>query len=142
MYEVTGRGSGEGKSRRSESYGLKPMNCPGHCLLFKSQITPTATCQCAMRTSARCTQRSLRITDWFDACGRFHQDDGHIFSRPQQIRSESHLRWDSWICMKTFGLGPYRLVLSTRPEEDYIGIGDWDMRDCARLWIAPDVNGR
>src|ERR1700733_1174229 len=41
MYSVTGRGaSGETKERQigqDEEYGLKPMNCPGHCLLFASK---------------------------------------------------------------------------------------------------------
>lgn len=37
MFEVTGRGQSEVKDEdaEKEEYGLKPMNCPGHCLLFK-----------------------------------------------------------------------------------------------------------
>ena len=42
MYEVRGRGaSGEttgGQLGEDESYSLKPMNCPGHCLLFNIYI--------------------------------------------------------------------------------------------------------
>merc|ERR1711939_920364 len=41
MYSVTGRGAtGEKEGRQvgeDEEYGLKPMNCPGHCLIFASK---------------------------------------------------------------------------------------------------------
>ena len=41
MYSVSGRGaSGEVEGKQvgeDEEYGLKPMNCPGHCLLFASK---------------------------------------------------------------------------------------------------------
>lgn len=41
MFEVTGRGIGAVKDEgtvegHEEEYGLKPMNCPGHCLMFKA----------------------------------------------------------------------------------------------------------
>lgn len=44
MFEVTGRGAGAVKGVKGEDivegqeeeYGLKPMNCPGHCLMFKA----------------------------------------------------------------------------------------------------------
>lgn len=40
MFEVTGRGASGVKdegmdAEENQEYGLKPMNCPGHCLLFK-----------------------------------------------------------------------------------------------------------
>lgn len=43
MFEVTGRGAapvqdqeGDLTDDRAQEYGLKPMNCPGHCLMFKA----------------------------------------------------------------------------------------------------------
>ena len=40
MFVVTGRGASGAKETleigEEEEYGLKPMNCPGHCLIFKS----------------------------------------------------------------------------------------------------------
>ena len=41
MFEVTGRGESGVKDKgmteeQDEEYGLKPMNCPGHCLIFKA----------------------------------------------------------------------------------------------------------
>ena len=110
------------------SYSLKPMNCPGHCLLFKSQ-----------KRSWR--ELPVRYADFSplhrnEASGslsgltrvrRFHQDDGHIFCTPDQVGEEivSTLKFIDMV-YKTLRVGPYRLVLSTRPEQDYIGsIGAW-----------------
>ncbi|KAL1957488.1 hypothetical protein VTO42DRAFT_5951 [Malbranchea cinnamomea] len=127
MYEVRGRGAmGEtedGEIGEDESYGLKPMNCPGHCLLFKSA-----------KWSYR--QLPVRYADFsplhrnevsgsltgLTRVRRFHQDDGHIFCRPQQIGREIELALKfTDTVLRTFGLGDYRLVLSTRPEKDFIG---------------------
>lgn len=37
MFEVSGRGAGvKDEGGLEEEYGLKPMNCPGHCLMFKA----------------------------------------------------------------------------------------------------------
>ncbi|KAK2838253.1 hypothetical protein FQN49_006465 [Arthroderma sp. PD_2] len=128
MYEVAGRGNtsevNESSSQEDETYGLKPMNCPGHCLLFKSQ-----------KHSYR--ELPVRYADFsplhrnevsgslsgLTRVRRFHQDDGHIFCRPGQIGSEIQLALKfADTVLQTFGLADgYRLVLSTRPEKDYIG---------------------
>ncbi|KAJ5682903.1 threonine--tRNA ligase [Penicillium macrosclerotiorum] len=126
MYEVTGRGATgntEGEVGEDESYGLKPMNCPGHCLLFKSQNHSyrELPVRYADFSPLHRNEVSGSLTG-LTRVRRFHQDDGHIFCRPQQIKSEiaSALGFVD-MAMTTFGLGPYRLVLSTRPETDYIG---------------------
>ncbi|KAF3481148.1 threonyl-tRNA synthetase [Arthroderma uncinatum] len=128
MYEVAGRGNTgevEGSAAgEDETYGLKPMNCPGHCLLFKSQ-----------KHSYR--ELPVRYADFsplhrnevsgslsgLTRVRRFHQDDGHIFCRPSQIGSEIQLALKfADTVLQTFGLADgYRLVLSTRPEKDFIG---------------------
>ena len=100
-----------------QKYGLKPMNCPGHCVMF------------AHRT------RSYRELPWRVAdfgvlhrnefsgalhgltrVRRFQQDDAHIFCRPDQIQQEisSALSLLNEV-YGTFGLD-YELNLSTRPE--------------------------
>lgn len=126
MYEVTGRGASgeiEGEIGEDESYGLKPMNCPGHCLLFKTQNHSyrELPVRYADFSPLHRNEVSGSLTG-LTRVRRFHQDDGHIFCRPQQIKSEiaSALGFVD-MAMTTFGLGPYRLVLSTRPDTDYIG---------------------
>lgn len=132
MYEVSGRGASgdaDGELGEDESYGLKPMNCPGHCLLFKSQQYSyrDMPVRYADFSPLHRNETSGSLTG-LTRVRRFHQDDGHIFCRPQQIKTEiaSALGFME-MAMKTFGLGPYRLVLSTRPEKDYIGTLEmWD----------------
>ncbi|KAH8813312.1 hypothetical protein F5884DRAFT_668729 [Xylogone sp. PMI_703] len=138
MYSVVGRGA-EGKTEgkqvgEDEEYGLKPMNCPGHCLLFASQ-----------RRSYR--DLPIRFADFsplhrneisgalsgLTRVRRFHQDDGHIFCRPSQIREEIS-RSLEFVRMvyQVLGLGPYRLALSTRPKDHYIGtLEEWDNAEAA-----------
>ena len=62
------------------TYALKPMNCPGHMLLFRSRCTATATCPCGTRRPAPLHRNEL--------AGALHgltrvryvtQDDAHIF---------------------------------------------------------------
>ncbi|KAJ4421879.1 threonyl-tRNA synthetase [Gnomoniopsis sp. IMI 355080] len=117
-----------------DEYGLKPMNCPGHCLIFN-----------AHRHSYR--DLPIRYADFsplhrneisgalsgLTRVRRFHQDDGHIFCRPSQIEQEIRQTL-AFVAeaYKTFRLGPYRLVLSTRPEEQFIGtLEEWDQAESA-----------
>ena len=39
-------------------YAIKPMNCPGHMLLFGSALRATATCRCATPRRLHCTGTS------------------------------------------------------------------------------------
>lgn len=127
-----------------DEYGLKPMNCPGHCLIFNTH-----------RHSYR--DLPIRYADFsplhrneisgalsgLTRVRRFHQDDGHIFCRPSQIEEEIRQTL-AFVAeaYKTFRLGPYRLVLSTRPEEHFIGtLADWDQAENA-LKGALDATGQ
>jgi len=98
--------------------GLKPMNCPSHCVLFHS-----------MAHSYR--ELPLRIADF----GRLHryersgvitgltrvrtfcQDDAHIFCMPAQIGGEIDALFDMMFeVYETFGFQQPSIYLSTRPE--------------------------
>ncbi|KAI9806499.1 MAG: hypothetical protein M1833_003686 [Piccolia ochrophora] len=148
MYEVSPRGAtartGGREVSEDEVFGLKPMNCPGHCLLFKAQ-------------KRGYTQLPIRYADFgplhrnevsgalsgLTRVRKFHQDDGHIFCRPSQISSEIGSTLD-FVAMvyKTFKLPSFKLVLSTRPTDHYIGtVQDWDGAEDA-LKVALDSSGR
>jgi threonyl-tRNA synthetase len=132
------------ESAEDDEYGLKPMNCPGHCLIFASQ-----------RRSYR--DLPIRYADFsplhrneisgalsgLTRVRRFHQDDGHIFCRPSQIEEEIKRTLDFVrITYKVFKLGPYRLALSTRPADHYIGTAeDWEGAENA-LKRALDASGQ
>ncbi|KAB8071982.1 hypothetical protein BDV29DRAFT_178284 [Aspergillus leporis] len=147
MYEVQGRGAmgdTDGETGEDESYGLKPMNCPGHCLLFKSQNHSYRELPIRYADFSPLHRNEVSGSlSGLTRVRRFHQDDGHIFCRPQQIKSEiaSALGFVDLV-MTTFGLGPYRLVLSTRPEKDFIGSLElWDSAE-SQLREALDNSGR
>ncbi|CAK7274016.1 threonyl-tRNA synthetase [Sporothrix epigloea] len=128
-----------------DEYGLKPMNCPGHCLIFAAQ-----------RHSYR--DLPIRYADFsplhrdelsgalsgLTRVRRFHQDDGHIFCRPSQVEDEIRATLDFVrFTYGVLGLGPYRLVLSTRPTDGHLigSAADWDAAEDA-LRRALDHSGQ
>ena len=148
MYEVVGRGaSGEtqkGEIGENEEYGLKPMNCPGHCLLFKSQKRSYRDLPMGYADFSPLHRNEISgALSGLTRVRRFHQDDGHIFCRPNQVESEilKTLKFVN-VVYNTFGLGSYRLVLSTRPRDHFIGsIGDWDRAE-SQLTSALKASGQ
>lgn len=148
MFDVRGRGAaGTGESKEigeDEEFGLKPMNCPGHCLLFKSQKRTYRDLPIRYADFSPLHRNEVSgALSGLTRVRRFHQDDGHIFCRPVQVREEIE-RTLEFVEMVygTFELGPYKLVLSTRPKESYIGeIEEWDRAE-AQLKEALDRSGR
>ncbi|KAH0536496.1 hypothetical protein FGG08_006621 [Glutinoglossum americanum] len=148
MFEVRGRGASgqvEGAEIGEEAeYGLKPMNCPGHCLLFKSQKRAYRELPIRYADFSPLHRNEISGTlSGLTRVRRFHQDDGHIFCRPSQILEEISLTLD-FVSMvyKTFKLPPFKLVLSTRPKDNYIGtIEEWDVAEQA-LKGALERSGR
>lgn len=113
-------------------FGLKPMNCPGHCLLFGHR------------------ERSHRELPWRvadfgvlhrnEASGalsgltrvrRFQQDDAHIFCREDQIKDEMSDLFD--FLHEMYGLlgMTFKLKLSTRPEKFMGEIATWDRAEAS-----------
>ncbi|MBS0624697.1 MAG: threonine--tRNA ligase [Verrucomicrobia bacterium] len=99
-------------------FAIKPMNCPG-CMLYYKTATHSYR-ELPLRVAeighVHRFEASGALNGLFRVRG-FHQDDAHLFMRPDQIQSEINqiLHQIEKIYM-TFGL-PYRLELSTRPEK-------------------------
>ncbi|KAJ1917574.1 threonyl-tRNA synthetase [Mycoemilia scoparia] len=115
--------------------GLKPMNCPGHCLMFASQLHSykDLPIRYAEFSPLHRNEASAR---------QFHQDDGHIFCTLDQVQNEilSSFKFVHEV-YTIFGFPKYELNLSTRPKENYIGnIDEWDKAEAA-LCKALDDNG-
>jgi threonyl-tRNA synthetase len=138
MFSVVGRGSSgqtEGKQLgEDEEYGLKPMNCPGHCLLFaaKSRSFREMPVRYADFSPLHRNEISGALSG-LTRVRRFHQDDAHIFCRPSQIKEEISKTLEFVkLTYETFRLGSYKLALSTRPADHYIGTAeDWDRAESA-----------
>lgn len=147
MYSVQGRGatgtSENAEAGEDEEYGLKPMNCPGHCLLFGSEHRSYRELPIRYADfSALHRNETSGALSGLTRVRRFHQDDGHVFCRPSQIQSEikSSLDFISEV-YKTFGLGPFKLVLSTRPEEHIGTAAEWERAE-TQLKAALDASGQ
>jgi len=138
MYSVTGRGAEgaiEGKQAgEDEEYGLKPMNCPGHCLIFASKKRSYRDLPIRYADFSPLHRNEISgALSGLTRLRKFHQDDGHIFCRPLQIREEISKTLD--FVKETYNLlqmGPYRLTLSTRPKDHFIGtVEEWDNAESA-----------
>ncbi len=101
-----------------QHYAVKPMNCPGHIMIYKSSAhsyreLPLRMCE--LGTVHR-YERSGVVHGLFRARA-FTQDDAHIFCTPEQIESEiigvTNLIDKTY---KLFGF-PYKVELSTKPDD-------------------------
>ncbi|KAL8798553.1 MAG: hypothetical protein Q9182_006568 [Xanthomendoza sp. 2 TL-2023] len=148
MFAVTARGAQGGHDPgreigEDEDYGLKPMNCPGHCLLFKSHKRSYKDLPIRYADFSPLHRNELSgALSGLTRLRRFHQDDGHIFCRPSQIKHEIARTLDFvHVVYQTFRMGDYRLRLGTRPEQ-FIGTAhDWDQAE-ARLKMALEESGQ
>jgi threonyl-tRNA synthetase len=103
-------------------YEIKPMNCPFHVAVFKSQ--PRSYRDLPIRYAELGTvyryERSGVLHGLLRVRG-FTQDDAHIFCTEEQIEGEVQTVLDfTLFILKTFGFDDYTIYLSTRPEK-YVG---------------------
>ncbi|HEY0263448.1 MAG TPA: threonine--tRNA ligase [Granulicella sp.] len=112
-------------------YRLKPMNCPGHILIYKS--SPRSYRDLPVRYAELGNvyryERSGTMHGLLRVRG-FTQDDAHIFCTRDQITSEIEACLDfAESVLKTFGFAEYRVELSTRDPKkagDFVGTEqDW-----------------
>uniref|UniRef100_A0A7C3RKZ6 Threonine--tRNA ligase n=1 Tax=Dictyoglomus thermophilum TaxID=14 RepID=A0A7C3RKZ6_DICTH len=105
-----------------KDYAVKPMNCPGHVLIYRSTVRSYRDLPLRffeMGTVYR-YERSGVLYGLERARG-FTQDDAHIFCTEEQLEDEIKRVLDFvFFMLKSFGLNEYEITLSTRPEK-YIG---------------------
>ncbi|KAG0325744.1 54S ribosomal protein L39, mitochondrial [Dissophora globulifera] len=112
-----------------EIFGLKPMNCPGHCLIFDMSTRSYKDLPIRYADfSALHRNESTGSLTGLTRVRRFHQDDAHIFCTRDQIFQEikSTLSFVDTV-YRTFRFPSYELALSTRPLSNFMGsTADWD----------------
>ena len=117
----------------NQDFGMKPMNCPSHCLLFGS-------------TKHSYRELPLRIADFgrlhrYEKSGAMHgltrvrtfcQDDAHVFCRVDQIEQEiagfMKMLNETY---ETLGMSNYKIYFSTRPEARVGSDEVWDRAEGA-----------
>ncbi|KAK6539324.1 hypothetical protein TWF694_009557 [Orbilia ellipsospora] len=126
----------------AEEYSLKPMNCPGHCLLYKMRNHGYTELPIRFAEFASLHRDEIKSAlTGLTRVRRFHQDDAHIFCRPDQIAQEisSTLEMIDTV-YSTFALTSYKFVLSTRPA-NFIGtVEEWDEAETALKWSLEKSN--
>jgi len=110
-----------------EAFGLKPMNCPGHCLIFDHRPRPYKELPLRMADFGVLHRNELSgALTGLTRVRRFQQDDAHIFCRPDQIKEEMAGCLDFLkFVYGVFGF-TYQLRLSTRPEKFLGDIEVWN----------------
>jgi threonyl-tRNA synthetase len=104
------------------AYQLRPMNCPFHIAIYKSQIRSYRELPlrwCELGTVYR-YERTGTLHGLMRVRG-FTQDDGHVFCRLDQLNEEIHEILDLTLyVLRVFGFKRYEIYLSTRPDK-YVG---------------------
>ena len=131
------RGEGEG-----EAYRVKPMNCPGHTLIYADR--PRSYRELPLRLSEIANVYRNERSGTLHGLLRVRMltmDDGHIFCTPEQVEDEIFgcIELIDGV-METLGL-EHRLDLSTRPEKRIGEDAVWDRAEEA-LRQALDRTGR
>lgn len=131
-----------------QGYILKPMNCLGHILIYKTRLRSYR--ELPLRYAELGTVYRYERSGVLHGLSRvrgFTQDDAHIFCRFDQLEDEVAGVMDLALFMvDTFGFANYKVFLSTRPEK-YVGSPQiWEeatetlKQALARLKINYDVD--
>ncbi len=123
-------------------YAVKPMNCPGHCLMFGSQKHSYRDLPIRYADFGRLHRYERSgVTHGLTRVRTFCQDDAHIYCTPEQIKTEMA----AFLALlkevyDTFGFEGMRVALSTRPEKRLGSDAIWDAGEAA-LGAALDEAG-
>ncbi|GHO92482.1 threonine--tRNA ligase [Reticulibacter mediterranei] len=128
---------GEQELSEDDAYVLKPMNCPHHITLYKSQMHSYR--DLPVRYAEFATLYRYEKAGTLTGLARVRsltQDDAHVFMRPDQVQQE----FDNAINLtlevfETYGLTDYWVRLSLRDpqkKEEYIGSDEvWEAAETA-----------
>jgi len=125
-----------------EPYAVKPMNCPGHMLIYKSQTRSYRDLPIRyFELGTVYRQEKAGVLHGLLRVRGFTQDDAHIFLRPEQIKNEVMDVIDFvFDTMNDFGFHDLHIELSTRPEKFMGSVADWD-KATASLKDALEAKG-
>lgn len=98
-------------------FAVKPMNCPGHCVLFASQGHSYRDLPLRLADFGRLHRYERSgVTAGLTRVRTFAQDDAHIFCAPEQIEGEIAAFIDLLLeVYRVFGFDEIRVALATRP---------------------------
>lgn len=114
-------------------YGVKPMNCPGHCYLFGSRKYSYRDLPIRYADFSRLHRfEQSGVLSGLMRVRSFAQDDAHIYCTPEQLDGEL----EQFIAMtrevyRVFGFERIEVTLQTRPEKFLGRVELWDAAEAA-----------
>lgn len=125
-----------------ECYLLKPMNCPHHCMIYKSQ--PRSYRDLPIRLAEFGTVYRYEQSGELHGLTRvrsFTQDDAHIFCRPEQVKEEFvRVMEIIGIIFKALDFENFEARISLRDKNDhekYVGDDDnWEKAETAIIEVC------
>jgi threonyl-tRNA synthetase len=131
-----------------QQYIIKPMNCPGHILIYKSRLRSYQ--ELPLRYAELGTVYRYERSGVMFGLARvrgFTQDDAHIFCSFDQLEDEVVGVLDlARFMMNSFGFTSYQVFLSTRPEKYAGSLDVWEQatgilkQALARLEVDYDID--
>ena len=116
------------RSGEDEELFVKPMNCPGHCLLFRSRKRSYRELPLRLAEFSRLhrDERSGTLTG-LSRVRSMSQDDGHIFCEPAQVSDEARRFFEmTEEVYRDLGLSGVKVSVATRPERFIGAPEDWE----------------
>jgi threonyl-tRNA synthetase len=115
-------------SGEADLMALKPMNCPGHILVFKQGITSYRELPIRFYENGSCHRNEPHgALHGLMRVRQFTQDDAHIFCREDQIVDEARAFCElADRVYKDLGFADYSVKLALRPDKRFGSDGDWD----------------
>ena len=125
----------------NEEFALKPMNCPGGMLVYKSEAHSYRDFPMRVGELGRVHRHELSgALHGLMRVRAFTQDDAHIFMLPEQIKSEIKgvVELIDKVYSK-FGF-KYHIELSTRPEDSMGSDEEWNMAEESLKGALEELN--
>jgi threonyl-tRNA synthetase len=115
-------------SGEADLMALKPMNCPGHVLVFKQGITSYKELPIRLYENGSCHRNEPHgALHGLMRVRQFTQDDAHIFCREDQIVEEARTFCElADRIYKDLGFSNYAVKLALRPDKRFGSDEDWD----------------
>ncbi len=115
-----------------KDYALKPMNCPAHCLIYRSERRSYRDLPLRMNEAGLCHRNEMQgVLHGLMRVRAFTQDDAHLFITGDQIVDEVLGVMDFAISLYELFDMDFRLELSTRPEQRVGDDAIWDRAEHA-----------
>ena len=114
-------------------YAIRPMNCPGACLVFGSERHSYRELPLRLAEFGQVSRAEREgVLHGLLRVRAFTQDDAHIYCTPEQIVDEvTHVCEAIDELYERFGFDDVRVELSTRPEKSIGTAEQWDQAEAA-----------